>query len=109
MEDQASLSQNGSGLHIDEDAARNACMAFPASIRAKVSNALQENHERWSETSWARRLQLVQAAAQAEAASLRTPKLPDEAALARCNLFALFILWHSKSASYDSPIPIEAE
>ena len=64
-------------------------MAFPASIRAKVSCALRANNEHWSGTSWARKLALVQA----EAVSSPTPELPpDEAAMARCTPIALYAL-----------------
>jgi hypothetical protein len=38
-------------------------MAFPASIRAKVSTILRANNEEWSDKSWAQRLELVQAQA----------------------------------------------
>jgi hypothetical protein len=60
-------SHDSSVLHMDECACQTACMAFPASIRAKVSTVLRANHEEWSALSWARRLELVQA----QAVSLR--------------------------------------
>ena len=70
-------------------------MAFPASIRAKVSCALQANNEQWSGTSWARKLALVQAEALSLSASF-------EAALARCSPLALFALQQRIIRSPDS-------
>jgi len=88
MEHQSSPSRDGSASHIDEGAAQEACMAYDITIRSKVSRALRANNAQWSGTSWARRLALVQA----EAVSLPTPELPNEAALARCSPLALFAL-----------------
>jgi hypothetical protein len=67
MGDQAPLPRDSSGLHMDEGAAQKACMAFPGSIRAKVSSVLRAQHEEWANLPWARRLELVQA----QAVSLR--------------------------------------
>ena len=68
MEAQASLSSDGSLVHMDEAAAQKACMAFSNKVRAaaKVS-VMRANHEAWSDISWARKLELVKA----EAVSLR--------------------------------------
>ena len=43
--------------------AQQACMAFPCAIRGKVADALRENHETWSGTSWERKLELLKAEA----------------------------------------------
>jgi hypothetical protein len=67
MGDQAPLPRVSSGLHVDDGAAQKACMAFPGSIRAKVSTMLRAQHEEWANLSWARKLELVQA----QAVSLR--------------------------------------
>jgi hypothetical protein len=61
MADQASLSRDVS--QIDERAAQDMCMIYPGSIRAQVSMELRANHQEWSDISWARKLELVQAKA----------------------------------------------
>lgn len=48
---------------IDSGDAQQACMAFPCAIRGKIADALRENHETWSGTSWERKLELLKAEA----------------------------------------------
>jgi hypothetical protein len=58
-----SLSRQGSFSMIDSGDAQQACMAFPCAIRGKIADALRENHETWSGTSWERKLELLKAEA----------------------------------------------